>query len=64
MAAIEHVHGQTTMEGGSSTLVVKFADSRRQRMQRARTQAASAAAAYWQMPAGAALPYPQMQVCR
>lgn len=62
-AAIDRVHGHVTMEGGSTTLVVKLADSRRQRMQRARTQAASAAAAaYWQMPVGSpALPYPQMQ---
>lgn len=62
LAAISHVHEQYTMEGGNSALVVKFADSRRQRMNRARTQAAAANTnAYWQMPPGATIPFSQLQ---
>ncbi|TYZ61776.1 hypothetical protein PybrP1_010004 [[Pythium] brassicae (nom. inval.)] len=63
LAAIEDVNGNVTMDRGTSPLVVKFADSRRQRLQRARSMAAAAAAtAYWPMPPPAAgLPFPQLQ---
>jgi RNA recognition motif-containing protein len=57
--AIEQVNGIITMEKSTSPLVVKFADSRKQRIQRARNLAA---VAYWQIPPGAAaLPFPQLQ---
>lgn len=62
--AIAQVNATVTMERGTSALVVKFADSRRQRLQRARNLAA-AAAAYWPLPpqaaAAAGLPFPQLQ---
>ncbi|DAZ95033.1 TPA: hypothetical protein N0F65_003750, partial [Lagenidium giganteum] len=58
LSAIEEVNGNITMDRGTSPLVVKFADSRRQRLQRARNLAA--AAAYWQFPPGT-LPLPQLQ---
>lgn len=63
LAAIEDVNGNVTMDRGTSPLVVKFADSRRQRLQRARSMAAAAAAtAYWPMPPPTAgLPFPQLQ---
>ncbi|RQM27616.1 hypothetical protein B5M09_007243 [Aphanomyces astaci] len=60
-AAIDTINGAITMDRGTAPLVVKFADSRRQRIQRARNQAATSAAAYWQMPPGAAIPFPQLQ---
>ncbi|KAF0699986.1 Aste57867_9466 [Aphanomyces stellatus] len=59
--AIDMINGVVTMDRGTAPLVVKFADSRRQRIQRARNQAATSAAAYWQMPPGAAIPFPQLQ---
>ncbi|RHY27973.1 hypothetical protein DYB32_006382 [Aphanomyces invadans] len=59
--AIDTINGAVTMDRGTAPLVVKFADSRRQRIQRARNQAATSAAAYWQMPPGAAIPFPQLQ---
>lgn len=58
LSAIEEVNGLLTMDRGTSPLVVKFADSRRQRIQRARNLAA--AAAYWQFPPGT-IPLPQLQ---
>lgn len=61
LSAIEQVNGNVTMDRGTSPLVVKFADSRRQRLQRARNMAAAAATAYWQMPPTAGLPFPQLQ---
>ncbi|RLN93605.1 hypothetical protein BBJ28_00022169 [Nothophytophthora sp. Chile5] len=61
LAAIDEVNGAVTMDRGTSPLVVKFADSRRQRLQRARNLAAAAANAYWPMPPGAGLPFPQLQ---
>lgn len=65
LQAIDEVNGIVTMDRGTSPLVVKFADSRRQRLQRARNLAAAAASAYWQMPPGAGLaaglPFPQLQ---
>lgn len=61
LSAIEAVNGNVTMDRGTSPLVVKFADSRRQRLQRARNMAAAAATAYWQMPPTAGLPFPQLQ---
>lgn len=60
LAAIDEVNGAVTMDRGTSPLVVKFADSRRQRLQRARNLAAAAASAYWQLPPGS-LPFPQLQ---
>ncbi|KAG7380008.1 CUGBP Elav-like member 1 [Phytophthora pseudosyringae] len=60
LAAIEQVNGNVTMDRGTSPLVVKFADSRRQRLQRARNLAA-AANAYWPLPPGAGLAFPQLQ---
>ncbi|OWZ03605.1 hypothetical protein PHMEG_00024634 [Phytophthora megakarya] len=60
LAAIEDVNGNVTMDRGTSPLVVKFADSRRQRLQRARNLAA-AANAYWPLPPGAGLAFPQLQ---
>ncbi|EQC36909.1 hypothetical protein SDRG_05737 [Saprolegnia diclina VS20] len=60
-AAIDAYNGTYTMERGTAPLVVKFADSRRQRIQRARNQAATAAAAYWQLPPGGTIPFPQLQ---
>ncbi|EGZ06832.1 hypothetical protein PHYSODRAFT_353005 [Phytophthora sojae] len=60
LAAIEEVNGNVTMDRGTSPLVVKFADSRRQRLQRARNLAA-AANAYWPLPPGAGLAFPQLQ---
>ncbi|KAG7387232.1 CUGBP Elav-like member 1 [Phytophthora boehmeriae] len=60
LAAIEDVNGNVTMDRGTSPLVVKFADSRRQRLQRARNLAA-AANAYWPLPPGAQLQFPQLQ---
>ncbi|KAG3082002.1 hypothetical protein PI124_g19189 [Phytophthora idaei] len=60
LAAIEEVNGIVTMDRGTSPLVVKFADSRRQRLQRARNLAA-AANAYWPLPPGAGLAFPQLQ---
>ncbi|CAH0521699.1 unnamed protein product [Peronospora belbahrii] len=60
LAAIEEVNGNVTMERGTSPLVVKFADSRRQRLQRARNLAA-AANAYWPLPPGAGMAFPQLQ---
>ncbi|OQR99335.1 CUG-BP- and ETR-3-like factor [Achlya hypogyna] len=59
--AIEAFNGTYTMDRGTAPLVVKFADSRRQRIQRARNQAATAAAAYWQLPPGGTIPFPQLQ---
>ncbi len=59
--AIDAVNGLLTMDRGTAPLVVKFADSRRQRIQRARNQAATTAAAYWQMPPpppGGQVPFP------
>ncbi|KAF1313638.1 Cug-bp- and etr-3-like factor, partial [Globisporangium splendens] len=61
LSAIDEVNGNVTMDRGTSPLVVKFADSRRQRLQRARNLAAAAATAYWQMPPTAGLPFPQLQ---
>lgn len=61
LSAIEDVNGNVTMDRGTSPLVVKFADSRRQRLQRARNMAAVAASAYWQMPPTSGLPFPQLQ---
>ncbi|KAL3665248.1 hypothetical protein V7S43_009876 [Phytophthora oleae] len=60
LAAIEDVNGNVTMDRGTSPLVVKFADSRRQRLQRARNLAA-AANAYWPLPPGAGMAFPQLQ---
>ncbi|KDO32966.1 hypothetical protein SPRG_02658 [Saprolegnia parasitica CBS 223.65] len=60
-AAIDAYNGTYTMERGTAPLVVKFADSRRQRIQRARNQAATAAAAYWQLPPNGTIPFPQLQ---
>ncbi|GMF50259.1 unnamed protein product [Phytophthora fragariaefolia] len=60
LAAIEDVNGNVTMDRGTSPLVVKFADSRRQRLQRARNLAA-AANAYWPLPPGAGIAFPQLQ---
>ncbi|EEY62171.1 CUG-BP- and ETR-3-like factor, putative [Phytophthora infestans T30-4] len=60
LAAIEEVNGIVTMDRGTSPLVVKFADSRRQRLQRARNLAA-ATNAYWPLPPGAGLAFPQLQ---
>lgn len=60
LAAIDDVNGNVTMDRGTSPLVVKFADSRRQRLQRARNMAA-AANAYWPLPPGAGLAFPQLQ---
>ncbi|OQS06212.1 CUG-BP- and ETR-3-like factor [Thraustotheca clavata] len=60
-SAIEAFNGIYTMDRGTAPLVVKFADSRRQRIQRARNQAATAAAAYWQLPPGGTIPFPQIQ---
>ncbi|CEG39072.1 cug-bp-and etr-3-like [Plasmopara halstedii] len=60
LAAIDDVNGNITMDRGTSPLVVKFADSRRQRLQRARNMAA-AANAYWPLPPGAGLAFPQLQ---
>ncbi|CAH0486504.1 unnamed protein product [Peronospora farinosa] len=60
LAAIEQVNGNVTMDRGTSPLVVKFADSRRQRLQRARNLAA-AANAYWPLPPGAGMAFPQLQ---
>ncbi|CAK4068010.1 unnamed protein product [Aphanomyces euteiches] len=59
--AIDSINGNVTMDRGTAPLVVKFADSRRQRIQRARNQAATSAAAYWQIPPGSAIPFPQLQ---
>uniref|UniRef100_M4BQS5 RRM domain-containing protein n=1 Tax=Hyaloperonospora arabidopsidis (strain Emoy2) TaxID=559515 RepID=M4BQS5_HYAAE len=62
LAAIEQVNGIVTMDRGTAPLVVKFADSRRQRLQRARNLAAAAAAtAYWPLPPGAGMAFPQLQ---
>lgn len=41
--------------------MVKLADSRRQRMNRARTQGQGAMPQYWGMP-GPGMPFPQLQV--
>ncbi|CAI5737946.1 unnamed protein product [Hyaloperonospora brassicae] len=60
LAAIEQVNGIVTMDRGTAPLVVKFADSRRQRLQRARNLAA-AATAYWPLPPGAGMAFPQLQ---
>ncbi|KAI9909629.1 hypothetical protein PsorP6_014602 [Peronosclerospora sorghi] len=60
LAAIDDVHGNVTMDRGTSPLVVKFADSRRQRLQRARNLAV--ANAYWPLPPGSGMAaFPQLQ---
>lgn len=69
VAAIEQLNGKITMMNGVSPLVVKFADSRRQRLQRVRsTTSDTSQAGYWQMPHipdgsinGISLPVSQMQ---
>ncbi|TDH73696.1 hypothetical protein CCR75_002611 [Bremia lactucae] len=60
LAAIEEVNGNVTMDRGTSPLVVKFADSRRQRLQRARNMAV-ATNSYWPLHPGAGLAFPQLQ---